>query len=254
MCADGATCGVSYFQYFKDQELGGHNVGSFVRGSDPALYREFVIVGAHYDHLGTSARFALDPDLVSSIRPGADDNASGTAAVLELARRLAASPPPRSVLVLHFDAEEWGLVGSRMFVQRPPVPASAIVFMLNLDMVGRLRDRDLLIDGTAADPATRALGDSVARAMGMRSSHSNVSAGRSDHAVFAAIDVPALSLTTGFHADYHRVTDVAARIDVPGLTRIVDVAEGIVRAAATRSWPSRRTSSITTSSSSTASR
>ena len=252
VCPSGTTCGVSYFQYFKGEEIGGHNVGSFVRGSDSALYREFVIVGAHYDHLGTSARFALDPDLVSSIRPGADDNASGTAAVLELARRLAANPPPRSVLLIHFDAEEWGLVGSRMFVRRPPVPASAIVFMLNLDMVGRLRGRDLLIDGTAADPPTRALGDSVARAMGMRSSHSNASAGRSDHAVFAAIDVPALSLTSGFHADYHRTTDVARRVDIPGLTRIVDVAEGIVRAAATRSWPPRRTSSTTTSSSSIA--
>jgi hypothetical protein len=245
VCPSGEQCGVSYYQYFRGEEVGGHNVGAFIRGSDSAFYREFVVVGAHYDHLGTSARFALDPDLVSSVRPGADDNASGTAAVLELARRLAANPPPRSVLLIHFDAEEWGLVGSRMFVQRPPVPASAIVFMLNLDMVGRLNGRDLLIDGTAADPSTRALGDSVTRALGMRSAPSNVSAGRSDHAVFAAIDVPALSLTTGFHADYHRVTDVAARIDVPGLTRIVDVAEGIVRAAATRSWPRHRTSSIT---------
>ena len=123
MCATGTACGVSYFQYFKNEEVGGHNVASFIRGSDPDLYREFIVVGAHYDHLGTSARFALDPDLLSSVRPGADDNASGTAAVLELARRLAASPPKRSVLLVHFDAEEWGLVGSRAFVQRPPVPA-----------------------------------------------------------------------------------------------------------------------------------
>lgn len=250
-CETGA-CGVSYFQYFIGDEVGGHNVGSFIRGSDPDLYREFVVVGAHYDHLGTSSRFALDPDLVATMRPGADDNASGTAAVLELARRLAASPPPRSVLLIHFDAEEWGLVGSRAFVTRPPVPASSIVFMLNLDMVGRLYGRDLLIDGTAADPATRALGDSVASAVGMRAARSNVSAGRSDHAVFAIINVPALSLTSGFHADYHRVTDIAGRIDVPGLTRIVDVAEAMVRVAATRSWPPRQTSSISTPTSSIA--
>jgi hypothetical protein len=245
-CASGVACGVSYFQYFLGDEVGGHNVGSFIRGSDPDLYREFVVVGAHYDHLGTSTRFALDPDLVASPRLGADDNASGTAAVLELARRLAASPPPRSVLLVHFDAEEWGLVGSRAFVRRPPIPASAIVFMLNLDMVGRLYGRDVLIDGTAADPSTRALGDSVAKALGVRAARTSMSAGRSDHAAFIPIGVPALSLTSGFHGDYHRVTDVPARIDLPGLARIVDVAEGIVRAAATRSWPPRQTSSIAT--------
>jgi hypothetical protein len=244
VCADGATCGVSYYQYFKDQELGGHNVGSFVRGSDSALYREFVIVGAHYDHLGTSPRFALDPELRASARLGADDNASGTAALLELARRLSASPPPRSVLVVHFDAEEYGLVGSRAFVQQPPIPASTIVFMLNLDMVGRLKGRDVLVDGSVADPETRALADSVARVLRVPAARSAVSAGRSDHAAFASINVPALSLTSGFHGDYHRTTDVASRIDVAGVQRIVDLAEGIVRAAATRTWAPRQTSSI----------
>ena len=237
-CAAGTSCGVSYFQYFHGQEAAGHNVGAFVRGSDPERLREFVIVGAHYDHLGGFSRFALDPE-VSAPRLGADDNASGTAAVLELARRLAANPPPRSVLLVHFDAEEWGMVGSRAFVQQPPVPASAIVFMLNLDMVGRLHGRSVLIDGSVADASTRAVADSVARALRVPSAHTSATAGRSDHATFALLHVPALSLTSGFHGDYHRVTDVASRIDVPGLTRIVDVAEGIVRAAATRSWPSR---------------
>ncbi|MFL5618577.1 MAG: M28 family peptidase [Gemmatimonadaceae bacterium] len=246
VCTTGTTCGISYFQYFISDEVRGHNVGAFIRGSDPDFYREFIVVGAHYDHLGRSPRFALDPDLLSSVRPGADDNASGTAALLELARRLAASPPPRSVLIVHFDAEEWGLVGSRAFVQRPPVPGSAIVFMLNLDMVGRLHGRALLIDGSVADLSTRALADSVARAVGVPAVRSNVSADRSDHAVFAAIGVPALSLTSGFHQDYHRVTDVASRIDLLGLTRIVDVAEGIVRAAAARMWPARQTSSLAT--------
>jgi hypothetical protein len=241
-CPTGVPCAISYFQYFANDDVKGHNVGAFIRGSDPDFYREFVVVGAHYDHLGRSPRFALDPDLLVSVRPGADDNASGTAALLELARRLAASPPPRSVLIIHFDAEEWELAGSRAFVQRPPVPASAIMFMLNLDMVGRLQGRDLLIDGSAADPPTRALADSVARAVGVPAARSNLSEGRSDHAPFAALGVPALSLTSGFHSDYHRVTDVASRIDLVGLTRIVDVAEGIVRAAATRMWLPRQTS------------
>jgi hypothetical protein len=246
VCATEAKCGISYFQYFIGDSVKGHNVGAFIHGSDPDFYRQFVVVGAHYDHLGRSPRFALDPELLVSVHPGADDNASGTAALLELARRLAASPPARSVLIVHFDAEEWGLLGSQAFVQRPPVPASAMVFMLNLDMVGRLNGRDLLIDGSVADRPTRALADSVARAVGVPAVRSNVSEGRSDHAVFASIGVPALSLTSGFHGDYHRVSDVPSRIDVPGLKRVVDVAEGIVRAAATRMWLPPQFSSLAT--------
>jgi len=245
-CAAELSCAASYFQYFNSDEIGGHNVGSFIRGSDPKLYREFVVVGAHYDHIGRSPRFALDPNLLSSIHPGADDNASGTAALLDLARRFAANPPPRSVLLIHFDAEEWGLVGSRAFVQRPPIPASTIVFMLNLDMVGRLNGHRLLIDGSAADAETRTLGDSVARAVGVPAVRSLLTAGRSDHAAFGSVNVPALSLTSGFHPDYHRVTDVASRVDVSGVARIVDVAEGIVRAAATRAWPPREPAPATT--------
>jgi hypothetical protein len=240
-CPAGQSCGWSYFQFFRSDDVSGHNVGAYVRGSDPDLLREFVVVGAHYDHLGTSPQFALDPDLIASAHPGADDNASGTAALLELARRLAASPPPRSVLLIHFDAEEWGLVGSRAFVQQPPIPASTIVFMLNLDMVGRLEGQSLLVDGSVADGSSRALADSVAQALGVRTTPTSMSAGRSDHAPFAAIGVPALSLTSGFHSDYHRVTDVARKIDLPGLVRVIDVAEGIVRAAATRGWMSRQT-------------
>jgi hypothetical protein len=244
VCAAEQPCAWSYFQRFTGPEVSGHNVGAFIRGSDEALHRQFVVVGAHYDHLGTSPRFALDPELRASARLGADDNASGTAALLELARRLSASPPPRSVLVVHFDAEEYGLVGSRAFVQQPPIPASTIVFMLNLDMVGRLKGRDVLVDGSVADPETRALADSVARVLRVPAARSAVSAGRSDHAAFASINVPALSLTSGFHGDYHRTTDVASRIDVAGVQRIVDLAEGIVRAAATRTWAPRQTSSI----------
>jgi Zn-dependent M28 family amino/carboxypeptidase len=245
VCATGESCGVSYYQYFKSEGARGHNVGAYIRGSDSTLLREFVVVGAHYDHLGQSPRMALDPELQASVRPGADDNASGTAAVLELARRLAASPPARSVLLLHFDAEEEGLIGSRAFAQHPPIPVSVMVFMLNLYMVGRLRGRDLLIDGSGADASTKALADSVARAVGVPSARSTLSAGRSDHATFFTLGVPALSLTSGFHADYHRVTDVAARIDLVGLTRIIDVAEGIVRAAASPTWPPHQTSSLT---------
>jgi hypothetical protein len=247
-CAAGVpadACGWSYFQYFKSDSVSGHNVGAYVRGSDPDLLREFVVVGAHYDHIGMSPRFALDPDLLSSIRPGADDNASGTAALLELARRLAASPPPRSILLIHFDAAEWGLVGSRAFVQQPPIPASTIVFMLNLDMIGRLKGQTLLVDGSVADAPSLALAYCVSRSLRVPTEHTGSAEGLSDHTPFASIGVPALSLTSGYHLDYHRVTDVARTIDLYGVGRVIDVAEGIVRAAAARNWRPRRTALVT---------
>jgi Zn-dependent M28 family amino/carboxypeptidase len=181
---------------------------------------------------------SLDPQLGTWVRPGADDNASGTAAVLELGRRLAAHPAPRSVLLVHFDAEELGLVGSGVFVRRPPVPPVMMVLMVNLDMVGRLHRGPLILDVSAADRPLRDFADSVARALGVPARTTKSIAGRSDHASFREIGVPAVALFTGFHGDYHRATDVPSRIDVPGLLRVIDVAEGIVRAAASPAWPS----------------
>src|SRR6185295_12659421 len=95
---------------------------------------QFIVLGAHYDHLGRSPTWALDYERGFVIRPGADDNASGTAGVLELARRFHDRPARRSILIVNFDAEEIGLVGSRVFLSIPPVPQQAMTFMLNLDM------------------------------------------------------------------------------------------------------------------------
>jgi Zn-dependent M28 family amino/carboxypeptidase len=236
-CAS-TPCEPTYFQFFSAPGVSGHNVAAIVPGTDSVLAREFIVVGAHFDHLSMSPVSSLDPQLGTWIRPGADDNASGTAAVLELGRRIAAHPAPRSVLLVHFDAEELGLVGSSVFVRRPPVPASAMVLMVNLDMVGRLRRGPLIIDVSAADRRLRDAADSVAHALGVRARATTSIAGRSDHASFREIGVPAVALFTGFHSDYHRATDVPSRIDLPGLLRVVDVAEGIVRAAASPAWPS----------------
>ena len=116
--------------------------------------------------------------------------------------------------------------------------------MLNLGILGRLNGRDVLVEGSVADDQTRALADSVARELRIPAARSSASAGRSDHAAFAWIGVPALSLTRGFHGDYDRTTDGVSRIDLEGVTRIVNLAEGIVRAAATRAWTPRQSSSI----------
>ena len=233
-CVAETSCTPSFYQRFNVQGKIGRNVGVVVPGADSALRGEYVVVGAHYDHIGRSEWASDDPELGSAVRPGADDNASGTAAVLELARRLAARPPRRSVLLLHFDAEELGLVGSQVFVDHAPVARERMVLMVNLDMVGRLRDARLTVEAPVAPAHVRATIDQAALAAGLRVSYSSLLAGRSDHASFAQAHVPSVALFTGFHGDYHRATDVAARLDLRGLSRVVDVAEAIVRAAGDR--------------------
>lgn len=234
-CSGGAAppCAREYLQFFFADGARAHNVAALVPGSDSTLRGEYVVVGAHLDHLGRSAPGALDAEFGPALHPGADDNASGTAAVLELARRLAVRPARRSVLLVNFDAEEMGLVGSSVFVERPPVPLDSVVLMVNLDMVGRLGRGPLLVDaGGPKHRWVRALADSAAAAEGVRVGIAAETAGRSDHASFRRSGVPAVQLFTGFHSDYHRASDVAARVDESGLLRVIDVAEGIVRRAA----------------------
>ena len=137
------------------------NVVALLRGRDPALRDEYVVIGAHFDHLGRSTMFALDPEAGDAIRNGADDNASGTAAVLDLARLLAANPPRRSVIFVNFSAEELGVLGSSWFVNHPPVPLERIVAMLNFDMVGRLRNDKLIVYGTSTATELKGIVDSA---------------------------------------------------------------------------------------------
>jgi hypothetical protein len=238
-CA-GLDCVPAYSQPFSIPGGGrGQNVAARVPGRDSALAGEVVIVGAHRDHIGRNAYMSMDPDASDPDRrpplhPGADDNASGTAAVLELARRLAAHPARRTVLVVHFDAEEEGLYGSGAFTDHSPVPRAAVKLMVNLDMVGRLRADRLYIEVARGGRPVEQLADSATRAAALRPMSTAEIEGRSDHASFAEWKVPALALFTGFHSDYHRGSDIAARVNVPGIRRVVDVAESIVRAAADR--------------------
>ena len=232
------ACGEGYYQPFSRMNArNAKNIGAIVEGSDPAVRGEYIVVGAHYDHVGRSATLSLDPARNDEIRPGADDNASGTAAVLELARRLAARPPRRSVLLLNFDAEEVGLFGSAFFSSLPAVAPRKMLFMVNLDMVGRLSQGGLLIDKSTMlydDPPLLAVLDSAAKSLAIRHSFTREIDGRSDHASFRQIDVSSIAFFTGFHGDYHRTTDTVARLDVRGIGRVADVAEAVVRFAADR--------------------
>src|SRR5512133_3520914 len=125
------------------------NVFAILPGRDRALQNQYVVIGAHFDHLGTSTEGALDPDARGAVRRGADDNASGSAAVVELARLFARNPARRPIIFANFTGEEEGLLGSAYFADHSPVPIDSIIAMLNFDMVGRLKNDRLIVYGVA---------------------------------------------------------------------------------------------------------
>ncbi|MGV3708351.1 MAG: M28 family peptidase [Gemmatimonas sp.] len=231
-------CGIGYMQQFRLRVAGqAQNVGAVIMGTDSTVRDQYIVVGAHYDHIGRNPNLSLDPEREDAIRPGADDNASGTAAVMELARRLKANPARRSVLFLHFDAEELGLHGSTAFLRNPPVPRQSMRFMLNMDMVGRLKGGPLQIDKSTLmyeDKGLEHVIDSATRAVGVGHKFTRDIDGRSDHAPFRLQDVSAIALFTGFHGDYHSARDVISRLDIRGIGKVVDIAEAIVRFEADR--------------------
>ena len=250
----------SFEQHFVAHPLAAHNesprslptqnVVALLPGSDPRLRGQLVIVGAHFDHLGRSTEGALDPDRKDVVRRGADDNASGTAAVLELARLFAAAPPKRSLLFVTFSGEELGLLGSEYFVTHSPVPLDSAVAMVNFDMVGRLRDDKLIVYGVATAAELPALVDSANLAANAPRPGSPWSAplrvtalgdgfGPSDHSSFSARGLPVLHFFTDLHEDYHSAGDVPSKINAAGEAHVVDVAERVIRAIADR--PSRLT-------------
>ena len=238
-------CGRKYFQPFVARsaaaahaglpsELPTQNVVAVLRGSDPALAGEYIVLGAHFDHLGRSGASALDPDSAEAIRNGADDNASGTAAVMELARLLTRHPPRRSVIFVTFSGEELGLLGSQRFVERSPVPIDRVVAMLNFDMVGRLRQNRVIVYGVETATEMRSLVDSAAAGTGLEVRGVGDGFGPSDHSSFYARGIPVLHLFTDLHEDYHRSTDDADKVSAAGVGRVVGLAERVVRSIADR--------------------
>ncbi len=212
----------------------GRNVLGWIEGTDPALREQYVIVGAHYDHLGHGeAGGSLDPES-KAIHNGADDNASGTVALFEIARRLVEQRPARSVLFIAFSGEEEGVLGSGMYVKSPVLPLTQAVTMINLDMVGRLRDDRLIVYGVETAKALRAIVDSVNLSFGFDLHAQGDGYGPSDHASFYAEHIPVLHLFTDLHEDYHRPSDDWEKINIDGLVRVADYASAIARTIADR--------------------
>lgn len=204
-----------------------YNVMGLLAGSDPVLRNEYIVIGAHYDHLG----FALSPN-GRTFFPGADDNASGTAALLELARAMALSPsrPARSVLFVALDAEESGLLGAEEFVRNPPVPLPNVRAMFSLDMVGMLAAHGGL---TLTGMGTLDGGIPLARAVAERHSIALKGMGatverRTDTWPFGREGIPAIHAFTGLTSPYHQPEDTANLLDYTGMATVVNFLHDLV--------------------------
>jgi aminopeptidase YwaD len=241
-----------------------HNVIGILPGSDPKLKDEAIVIGAHYDHLGRGGQGSL-AQREGEIHHGADDNASGTAGLLDLARMFSTQRPKprRTIVFIAFSGEEEGLIGSNYYVNHPVVPLANTVAMINLDMVGRLNNQKLVIGGvgTASEwrqmidktnlvPTLITIGDvrnssspAAVRTI-LASGNGNAPTapkeqfqmtlnedgyGPSDHSSFYAKQIPVLFFWTGTHADYHKPSDTADKINYEGLARITSFVGNIVR-------------------------
>ncbi|MBI4255474.1 MAG: M28 family peptidase, partial [Candidatus Rokubacteria bacterium] len=210
------------------------NVVGILPGRDPRLAPEAIVIGAHYDHLGRGGEGSLAPDQVGAVHHGADDNASGTAAVLGLARAFAAAGgAPRTLVFAAFAGEELGLLGSAHYARSPAHPLDRTVLMVNFDMVGRLRDGKLYLGGVDSGTGLRALAASVS-VPGVTPDLRGDPFAPSDHTSFYTAGRPVLFFFTGAHADYHRPSDTWDKINAPGLAAVTAFAVEVVARAASQ--------------------
>jgi peptidase M28-like protein/PDZ domain-containing protein/PA domain-containing protein len=210
----------------------GHNVVGYLPAAPLAngTPKPWILIGAHYDHLGhgENGNSLADKADISDVHFGADDNASGSAAVLAVAEALAARPRRRNVAFALWSGEEIGLIGSTAFVNNPPVPLDQIAAYLNFDMVGRMQDNKLTVQATGTSPSWGRLLEQANIAAGFDLLIQADPYQPTDVASFNQASVPSLNFFTGTHTDYHRPSDTADKIDYEDLDRIVDFATAIV--------------------------
>jgi aminopeptidase YwaD len=244
------------------RQVPAHNVIGIFAGSDPVLKNEAIVIGAHYDHLGRGGDGSL-AQKEGDVHHGADDNASGTAGLLELARIFAEQKPRRTIVFAAFSGEEEGLLGSKYYVNNPPVPLANTIAMINMDMIGRMKDKKLVIGGVGTAPEWRPMIETANLMQGVTVSTSGTSPsarnfplvvasngrtivssdaskqflitmnedgfGPSDHSSFYARQIPVLFFWTGTHEDYHKPSDTADKINYDDQLRIVALVVKIVR-------------------------
>jgi len=203
------------------------NMIGFIEGNDPVLKDEYIVVGAHFDHLGLGGikSGSLNPDTLM-IHNGADDNASGTAGILELSHKLMSNRHllKRSVLVVCFDAEEKGLLGSKYYAENPVRNINNATMMVNMDMIGRLNNNSVILGGVGSSGNfENIIADTrINHTIDIETNMGGVDFGRSDHASFYRENIPVLFFFTGAHEDYHKPTDDWDKIDYQGEKEILD--------------------------------
>ncbi|MGA2100768.1 MAG: M28 family peptidase [Candidatus Sulfotelmatobacter sp.] len=196
----------------------------------PGQTDEYVIVGAHYDHLGRGNFDSLAPSQVGQIHPGADDNASGTAGVLELARLLAPQRGQlkRSILFMDFSGEELGLLGSAAWVKDPTRPLAKAVAMINMDMIGRIKDDKVYIGGVGTGSTFKAILEQAQKDTPFKIEYSAGGYASSDHTSFVTKKIPVLFFFSGLHSDYHKPSDTWDKINAPSAARLLDMVGNIL--------------------------
>ena len=201
------------------------NVIMVLPGDDEILKNEYVIIGGHFDHLGMGGSSSRAGDTVA-VHHGADDNASGIAAMIEIAERFALTKGShkRSLIFAAFSGEELGLLGSKYFIDNPPVDLSKVNAMLNLDMVGRLRDSSSFqIGGAGTAEGLKEMIRSSVDTTSVTLSISDEGSGPSDHSSFYGKNIPVLFFSTGAHLDYHTPSDTWDRLNYPGMVTVSDI-------------------------------
>lgn len=210
------------------------NVVALLPGADPLLKNETIVIGAHYDHLGLGgpSSGSRRPDTLA-VHNGADDNASGVAGMLELAEALAAERKMlrRSILFVALSAEEMGTLGSNYFVENPPLPLSQIKYMINFDMIGRMKadEKTFSIGGTGTAMGMEEILTRFAQGRDFTIKMSPEGYGPSDHAAFYAKDIPVLFFMAGMHEDYHTPDDDSDKLNYSGEKQLIDYTLAVVR-------------------------
>lgn len=203
---------------------------SNVLGYIPGRTDEYVVVGAHYDHLGLGGQSSLAPDQIGEIHHGADDNASGVAGLLEIARRFAneSRRPERGLLLIAFAGEEIGLLGSAYWTENPTKPIENAVAMLNMDMIGRINKGKVYVGGVGTAEPLQPLVERLADARSFETDFSRSGYSASDHTSFTAKGVPVLFFFSGLHSDYHKPSDTWEKINGEAAIELVDLVGDVV--------------------------
>ncbi|MGH9784213.1 MAG: M28 family peptidase, partial [Terriglobia bacterium] len=207
------------------------NVVGYLPGTDPAVRDRVIVIGAHYDHLGLGEQDSLAPNAAGQIHHGADDNASGTAGIMELARFFseAGNRPRHSLLFMAFSGEEKGLLGSAHYVEAPFIPLDRTVAMMNLDMIGRVSRNRLYVGGVGTSPQFRQWIQEENQGLGFQLDYSDSGYGASDHMSFVRRNVPVLFFFSGLHADYHKPTDTWEKQMPAETAKVLDLISRVVK-------------------------